>query len=287
MKRLAWVLFFLPVFAGCDFEGRVPIDMATAGQSQPLDKEKSLDATIRLDIGSMEVSSEKQAGSLYSYDLLYDKAGFAPDIQYHPTLGGTEGRLFFSLQNTRKMGIHPQRINSKLRVAFNNSIPLSLKVIAGVGDSHLSLSSLKLSRIDFESGVGEAKISAYEPNPVPCEYVRVKNGVGRLEAVGLGYLNFRELEFDGGVGGASLDFTGEWKQNADIRIQVGVGEVKVRVPREIGVKVESSKNFLSGVHLEGFKKQDSYYYSENYDRASVRVTVRVTTGIGELRITRI
>jgi hypothetical protein len=284
MKRLAWVLCILPVFAGCDFEDRMPLDMATVSQSQTIDKEKSLDATVSLDIGSLEISSEKQAGNLYSYDLLYDKATFAPDLQYNPVLGGTEGRLFFSLHNIRKMGIHPQRSNSKLRVAFGNSVPLSLKINAGVGDARLSLSSLKISRLDFESGVGEAKVSAYEMNPISCEFVKLKNGIGRLEAVGLGYLNFRNLEFDGGVGGASLDFTGEWKQNADIRIQVGVGEVNVRMPREIGVRVDSPKNFLSGIHLEGFSKQDSYYYSENYERAPIRVSVRVTTGIGGLRI---
>jgi hypothetical protein len=284
MKRLAWVLCFLPVFAGCDFEDRAPIDMATVSQSQTLDKEKSLDATVRLDIGSLEISSEKHAGILYSYDLLYDKAGFAPDLQYNPVLGGTDGRLFFSLRNIRRTGIHPQRSNSKLRVAFGNSIPLSLKINAGVGDARLSLSSLKISRLDFESGVGEAKISSYELNPISCEYIKLKNGIGRFEAVGLGYLNFRNFEFDGGVGGASLDFSGEWKQNADIRIQVGVGEVNVRMPREIGVKVDSPKNFLSGVHLDGFSKQDSYYYSENYDRASIRVSIRVTTGIGGLSI---
>jgi hypothetical protein len=284
MKRLAWVLCFLPVFAGCDYEQRVPFEMATLSQSQPIAKEKSLDATVRLDIGSMDISSEKQVGSLYSYDLMYDKVSFVPDIQYNPNPGKTDGRLFISLQNTRNIQIHPQGNNSKLRVALSNSIPIRLNVNAGVGDSHLSLSGLKLSRINFESGVGEAKISAYELNPVQCEYVKLKNGIGRLEAIGLGYLNFRELEFEGGVGGASLDFSGEWKQNADIRIQVGVGEVNVRVPREIGVKVDSPKNFLSGVHLEGFSKQDSYYYSENYDRASVRITIRVTTGIGGFRI---
>jgi hypothetical protein len=285
MKRLTWVLCFLPVLAGCDYERRGPMEMATVSQSQPFAKEKSLDATVRLDIGSLEVTNEKQAGSLYSYDLTYDKISFVPDIQYNPNLGGTDGRLSISLENTRNISIHPQGNNSKLRVAFNNSIPLRLNVNAGVGDSHLSLSSLKLSRISFESGVGEAKISAYELNPVQCEYVRLKNGIGRLEATGLGYLNFKEFEFEGGVGGASLDFSGEWKQNADIRIRVGVGEVTVRVPRELGVKVDSPKNFLSGVHLEGFSKQDSYYYSENYDRASVRVLVRVSTGIGALRIT--
>jgi hypothetical protein len=49
--------------------------------------------------------------------------------------------------------------------------------------------------------------------------------------------------------------------------------------------VESSKNFLSGLHLEGFNKQDSFYYSENFDKAATKVSIYVSTGIGGLRIT--
>ena len=285
MKNLACVLCLLLISAGCDFEERMPIEMATLTQTQPLGKEKTLESTIRFDIGSVEISGERQKESLYSYDLEYDKVGFSPEVRYNSALDGTEGRFYFGLQSTHKMILHPQRYTNKLRLSFNDSIPLKLKVNAGVGEARLSLSNLKVSQIDFESGVGEAKMSAYAPNAVPCEYIKIKNGVGRLEAIGLGNFNFRKLEFEGGVGGATLDFSGEWKQNADIRIRVGVGGVTVHMPREIGVKVEAEKNFLSGLHLEEFSKQDSYYYSENYTRAAIRVTINVAAGIGGLRIT--
>jgi len=285
MKYLAWTLCFPLLFSGCYFGERVPIEMVTTSQSQPLQKEKTLDSTIRFDIGSLEITGGKSPGSLYSYDLEYDKGSFAPEVRYNTALDGTEGRFFFSLESTHSSGVHAQRLNNRLRLAFSESIPLRMQINAGVGDARLSLSGLRLSSLDFNSGVGEAKISAYEPNAIPCEYIKLKNGVGRLEATGLGNLNFKEFEFDGGVGGATLDFTGEWRQNADIRITVGVGGVNVRMPREIGVKVESAKNFLSGLHLEGFNKQDSFYYSQNYDKAATRVSIYVTTGVGGLRVT--
>jgi hypothetical protein len=285
MKKLAWTLCFPLLFAGCNFGERVPIEMVTTSQNQPLQKEKALDSTIRFDIGSLEITGERASGSLYSYDMEYDKASFAPNVRYNTVLDGTEGRFFISLESSHKAGIHAQRLNNRLRLALSNGIPLKLQVVAGVGDTRLSLSGLKISSLDFESGVGEAKMSAYEPNSIPCDRISLKNGVGRLEATGLGNLNFKELEFDGGVGGATLDLTGEWKQNADIRIQVGMGGVNVRIPRDIGVKVESAQNFLSGLHLEGFNKQDSFYYSENYGKAATRVSIHVTTGIGGLRIT--
>jgi hypothetical protein len=272
----------LLLLAGCGFENRVPIEMTSMNQSHPLGKEKSLDSTIRFDIGSLEITSDKSA--LYSLDLDYDKASYAPDVKYDAPLGGGEGRFAFDLNSMHRAGLRRERQSNRLRLAFSESIPLNLKVNAGVGDARLSLTGMKISGLDFESGVGGAKISAYEPNSIPCEFVRLKNGVGGFDATGLGNLNFKEFEFEGGVGGANLDFSGDWKQNATIRIQVGVGGVTVRMPRDIGVKVEAEKHFLSGLHLDGFDQRDSYYYSRNYNTATIRVSLRVETGIGGMKI---
>lgn len=285
MKKSIWMLCILPFLAGCYYEERVPIDMVSINQSQPLGTEKSLKSTIRFDIGSLEISGAKEDGDLYSLDLEYDKASYEPDIDYDSALGGEEGRLRFSLEGTHHMGIRKERHNNRLRIAFNESIPLKLRVSAGVGDARLSLSGIRLAQMNFESGMGGAKILAYEPNPIQCEYIQLKNGIGSIEAVGLGNLDFREFEFEGGVGGADLDFTGEWKQNAKMRITVGVGGVNVRIPREIGVRVDAEKHLLSGVHLEGFNQRDSVYYSQNYNETDIRISIQVTTGIGGFKIT--
>jgi len=144
-----------------------------------------------------------------------------------------------------------------------------------------------VSRLDVEGGVGGARISSYDPNPVVCDEVRLRSGVGSLEAVGLGNLNFRTLDFESGVGGANLDLSGAWKQNAEVRVQVGVGGVNLRIPRDIGVRVTAEKHFLSGLQLDNFHRDGSgdEYYSENYDKSKIRVTVVVKTGIGGFRIT--
>jgi hypothetical protein len=284
MKKSAWAICILLLFTGCDFEGRVPIEMVSISKTQPLGNEKSLASIIRFDIGSLEIAGDKKPASLYSLDLEYDKASYTPNIQYDSTQASAEGRFSFDLQSTHKAGTRRERHDNRLRLAFTDSIPLDLRVTTGVGDARMSLSGIKLARFEFESGVGGAKMSVYEPNSIPCERIKLKNGVGAIEAVGLGNLNFRELDFEGGVGGADLDFTGEWKRNADIRVQVGVGGVNVRMPRAIGVRVEAEKHFLSGLQLEGFNKRDSYYYSENYDKAAIKVSVRVATGIGGLKI---
>jgi hypothetical protein len=270
------------LLAGCGLERRVPVEMVTIDQSRPIGSESSLRAQIRFDIGALEISGAT-APDLYSLNLEYDKAGYNPEINYEP---GSEGFFNFRLQSAHEVGIRSQRQSNRLRLALTDAIPVNLQINTGVGDARLALSRLRLSRLDLEAGVGGARISTYDPNPVICEEVRLRNGVGSLDAVGLGNLNFRRLEFDGGVGGANLDFSGAWKQDADVRLQIGVGGVTVRMPRDVGVRVTAERHFLSGMQLDGFRREGGEdYYSEKYSEKKVRITIDVKTGIGGFRIT--
>ena len=284
MRNWVWIPCILPFFTGCSFAPYIPVEMDTMSQQQRIDKEKTLKSTIRFDVGTLEITGDKETDSLYTLDLEYDKSSYRPEVQYDTDSSGEEGRFSFSLEGMHKPGLRKEGIGNSLRLKFSDSIPMDLMVNSGVGNARLSLSGMKVTRITFESGVGGAKISVFEPNAVACEYISLKNGVGSIEAVGLGNLDFRELEFEGGVGGADLDFAGDWRQDATVRIQVGVGGVHLRMPRSIGVRVEAAKNFLSGMHLDGFTQNGLDYYSENYEDAPVKVFMRVNTGIGGFKI---
>jgi hypothetical protein len=272
------------LFSGCHLDERVPVEMAQMLQNRPIGKESSLQANVRLDIGSLDISGES-ASRVYSLDLQYDKASYKPELNYDQE-GGSEGRLTFKLESIHKGGLRSERHTNRVRLNLTDSIPVSLKINTGIGDARMALSRLRLSHLELEAGVGGARISSFEPNPVTCDDVRLRNGVGSLDAIGLGNLNFRRFDFEGGVGGANLDFSGDWRQNAEIRIQVGVGGVTARMPRNVGVKVTAEKHFLSGFQLDGFRREvGNDYYSENYDKAKIHVSLIIKTGIGGFKIT--
>jgi hypothetical protein len=287
MRNVVWMAGMTAVLllSGCSLEERVPVEMAKIAKSSPVGNASSLQVDIRLDIGSLEISGEKSS-NLYSLDLEYDKASYQPEINYDQGSAG-EGRLSFTLKSTHKRGIRDERRNNRLLLNFTDALPVSLKVNTGVGDARLALSRLRLARLDLESGVSDTRLSAYDPNPAVCDEIRLRNGVGNLNAVGLGNLNFRRFDFEGGVGGATLDFSGQLKQDAAVRIQVGVGGVTARMPRDVGVRVTAEKHFLSGLQLDGFRREGAGedYYSENYNRTKVRMHLVVKTGIGGFRIT--
>ncbi len=286
MKRMVlWQMGMggILLLSGCMLDERIPVEMARLDQSRPLAKESSLQAEVNLDVGSLEITGESR-NELYSLDLEYDKSSFTPRADY-TEVGTNAGKLYFKLENMHRAGIRTHQENNRLRVNLTDSLPVSLNIMTGIGDARLALSRLHLSSLDVESGVGSCRMSSYDPNPTVCDSIRLHSGVGGMDAVGLGNLNFRRLEFEGGVGGASLDLSGQWKQDADISIRVGVGGVTIRMPREVGVRVSAERHFLSGLQLDGFHKEGGEdYYSENYSKSKVKVSISVKTGVGGFRI---
>ena len=280
MKKMVGIACVAMAFlaAGCGMEQQIPVEMVAMDQTRPVAGESSLAANVRFDVGALEISAEN-APNLYSMNLEYDKAAYNPDINY------SAGRLAIRLESAHKLGIRGQRQNNRLRLNLTDAIPLNLDVNTGVGETRLALSRLRITRLNLEAGVGSTRLSAYDPNPAICDEIRLRNGVGSMDAVGLGNLNFRRLEFEGGVGGAKLDFSGAWQRDAEIRLQVGVGGVSVRMPREVGVRVTAERHFLSGLQLDGFQREGrGDYYSEKYNEKKVRITITVTTGIGGFSI---
>ncbi len=270
------------LLTGCGMEPRVPVEMAQMEESRPISSETALQAYVSMDVGALDIQGESTS-DLYDLNLEYDKASYQPSLSYDPL----NARLSFKLNSTHKAGIRPERRANRLQLNLTESLPVTLNINTGVGDARISLSRMRVNRLDIEGGVGATRISSYDPNPIVCEQIRLRSGVGSFDAVGLGNLNFRTLDFESGVGGANLDLSGAWKQDADVRVQVGVGGVNLRMPRDIGVRVTAEKHFLSGLQLDNFHKEGGSddYYSENYDKSKVHVTVVVKTGIGGFRIT--
>lgn len=282
---MQWLILMALVLVSCSPAPQQAAQIVSLAADQPLVKEKSLDAQLSLDLGSVDILGEKNPSWLYSYNLEYDKSGNSPDVRYETSQSGESGRLLFQMRDSKRVRLKVHTESNRLRVNFNDLVPLKLKLSMGIGESHLGLSGLRLSELEMESGVGGAKISAFEPNPIECDSISLNAGVGGVEAEGLGNLHFRKFIFKGGVGGANLDFSGDWQKDAEIRIEVGVGGVNAKLPRNLGVRVEAEQHFLSGLHLEGFQKRDDAHYSENYDQAQHKVTIKVTTGVGGMRLT--
>jgi hypothetical protein len=114
---------------------------------------------------------------------------------------------------------------------------------------------------------------------VPLD-LRVKSGVGNSDLY-LGGLNLERVAVEMGVGDLHLDLTGGWRQDVSIDLRGGIGKATVRLPRDVGVRVEA-RSGLGDIHTAGLTKQGDFYVNEAYGRSPATLYISVRSGIGKI-----
>lgn len=117
---------------------------------------------------------------------------------------------------------------------------------------------------------------------VPMD-LKVDLGVGESN-LNLGGLNLTHLDISSGVGETNVDLTGKWQQSAAVSINGGVGDLMLRVPNDIGVRVEV-KQGLGNVTVNGLTRSDNVYTNESYGTAPVKLDIEISAGIGQVDVT--
>jgi predicted membrane protein len=117
------------------------------------------------------------------------------------------------------------------------------------------------------------------PNTADCEELTIEAGAARLSAEQLANSNCTRVGVHGGVGDLTLDFGGAWKRSMTADINVGVGSLHLRLPRDVGVSVHLNR-FLASFDATGFQKRADSYVSSNFDAARTRLVMNVNASIG-------
>lgn len=116
---------------------------------------------------------------------------------------------------------------------------------------------------------------------VPVEVV-AKLGAGQADMT-LGSLNLRGLNMDIGVGEVNVDLRGTPRQSYDVRINGGVGEAKVFLPRTVGITA-NAKGGIGEVNVQGLEKRGERWINPGHENDPVQITLDARGGVGEIRI---
>jgi hypothetical protein len=178
--------------------------------------------------------------------------------------------------------------NRHLDIKLGSNIPISLELELGAGKGDIDLTDLQVKDVKISTGASSVTMKCSKPNPIFADDISIESGVSKFTATDLSNLNFRNLKFSGGVGTYKLDFDGKLRQSAEVQIEVGLGSMNVYVPQTIPAKLVYDDNWLSSFKLDDdFEKTRSgVYETSDFQDASKRLTIRLESGLGSVRVQR-
>lgn len=243
--------------------------------------QRSGEASLRLDIeyngGYLELERES-TGLLADIYLEFDQEENRPIIDYDSSLTSPTLRIRSPRRHDGEWSFKRFRDN-RWRIKLSPQIPIDFRIDAGAIESRLDFTDLKVEDLNINVGAGELQFEFNTPNTEQPR-ISINSGAASTEASGLCNANFRRLEFNGGVGKSELSFDGEWKNEASVDLNLGVGSNTIFLPRHVGAKVRESGSFLSPVSFRGFEKRDGAHYSENYEEATGYLDFDLKIGVG-------
>jgi N-terminal domain of toast_rack, DUF2154 len=118
-------------------------------------------------------------------------------------------------------------------------------------------------------------------NGVPID-LSIEMGAGEND-LRLGSLSLTALDIQMGAGVAMVDLTGDWDQDLDARIQGGAGEATLRLPRDVGVRVDAEGG-IGEINASGLQKDGNTFTNDAYGSSDTTVHIDFQGGVGQVNL---
>ena len=224
-------------------------------------------------------------GLLYDTHLRYDAARMRPERDW--SVDGNAARLDLSFEGLGDDGNMDIEFEDDdhgfLELGLSQAVPTDLRIKAGAALSEVELGGIPLTRLVYQTGASATDLRFGSPNAVPMEHLELAVGAAEFAAIGLGNARFAELEFIGGVGDVTLDFSGDWLNEASAEIKMGLGSLTLVFPEDLGVRI-TKKGFLATLDAPGYTEVDGGWQSPGWDSASHHLEIHLVSALGSIEV---
>ncbi|HID88445.1 MAG TPA: hypothetical protein EYH27_05360 [Anaerolineales bacterium] len=182
-------------------------------------------------------------------------------------------------------GIPDPGAKNEWDLSFSPEVALDVDAEIGAARGELNFTGLRIKRLFLEAGASDLTIRFDEPNPEPMSDLIIQTGAANLRVDGVGNAGPERVQVEGGVGSLVLDLRGAWPQSTWVEIEAGIGALTLRLPTDVGVRVEV-RGSLSNVSAdEGLQQSDNIYTNAAYNQTDRQVDITLSVGIGRVELT--
>ena len=238
--------------------------------------ETRLSARLDYAAGALKVLPGRP-GELYRMDALYDSDRYEPLSAFQAST--TEVVLGLESSGSGLRAASTDGPRQTAAVTFSPRADLALDMTLGATDADIELGGLRLTDLKLQAGASRAVVRFSRPNATRCREASLRSGAAELTVLGLGNSRCDRIAFEGGVGRVTLDFSGAWAASARVNVKMALGEVTLRLPREVGVRITPDR-ILATFNPQGLVRDGKSYISPGYDQAPRHLDIDLTTAVG-------
>jgi N-terminal domain of toast_rack, DUF2154 len=112
--------------------------------------------------------------------------------------------------------------------------------------------------------------------------LRVNMGAG-VSDLKLAGLSLTGADISLGAGSSTIDLSGDWAHDLDLAIDAGATNLSLRLPKDIGVRVEIDAG-IGRVDAPGMTKEGNVYTNAAYGVSPVTLQVKLQAGVGQINL---
>ena len=234
---------------------------------------------LRILLGPCRVRIGPGASGAWASGRYDDPTGLLP---LHVTADG--GQL--TLSQSTSMGT-PSRLTRAplLELEIGGGRPYELSIEGGANETVADLGGLPLTRLTLRHGAGKSDMDFSAPNPEEMSSFDVAAGGVAMDLRNLANANFTQMAVSGGAAQYRLDFGGELRRDAEVRLNTGVAAIELTVPAATAARLRS-ESVLGGLDVgDGFMTREGAFWNE----AAVAgrqpsLTIAVTSVFGSVKV---
>jgi len=223
-----------------------------------------------------------RTGELYRMSLSYDADRFVPLSHYEPS-GNAVALGVDPVGGAGLRVVSRNQLQQEAAVELSPRTDLSLVLSLGAVEADLDLGGLRVADLRLKAGASRTVLRFSEPNAIACGRADISAGAAEMSVLQLGNSGCARLRVEGGVGKMTLDFSGAWTRSQQAELNLAVTELRLRLPREIGVRIQMDR-FLSSFEPAGLQRRGKDWVSPGYDPARPHLDVALQTAMGSVRI---
>jgi N-terminal domain of toast_rack, DUF2154 len=147
-----------------------------------------------------------------------------------------------------------------------------------------SQGALTVSALDKNLPVGKEVINQWDiqlNNNLPLDLM-VSTGAG-MSDLDLSDLDLTNLRLEIGTGETNLDLSGDWSHNLTATINGGLGDLSIRLPANLGVRVNLDKGLVN-VTATGLTQDQHGYVNHAIGTTPNTLTLDISGGVGTIAL---